>query len=79
MGHLSIFWAQGPHAHWWKQGAAQCDFTLVKHTMHVVSPPMVDSGALWRPVMLPASLSASTGECRGVVVFSDTDRGEVHW
>ena len=39
-----------------------CDLTLEKHTMQVVSPPMDDSGALWRPVILPASLSARTDE-----------------
>ena len=50
MGHDSILAEQGPHAHWWPQGAATCDFGLVKHTEHVVSPPRVDSGTVGLPV-----------------------------
>ena len=35
-GHTCISFEHGPHAHWWPQGAATCDFGLVKHTEHVV-------------------------------------------
>ena len=35
-GQRSILAEQGPHAHWCPHGTAECDFGLVKHTMHVV-------------------------------------------
>eukprot|EP00964_Phaeocystis_antarctica_P124216 scaffold87898_cov68-Phaeocystis_antarctica.AAC.2 len=35
---------------WWPHGTAACDLGLVKQTMHVDWPPMVDSGASGRPV-----------------------------
>ena len=34
---------QGPQAHWCPHGKARCDFGRVKQTIHVVSPPMLDS------------------------------------
>ena len=37
-----------------------CDLGLMKQTMHVVWPPMVDSGASGRPVLNCASASDVT-------------------
>ena len=48
------------HAHWWPHGAARCVFGLVKQTMHVDWPPMVDSGGSGRPVLNCASASDVT-------------------
>ena len=67
-GHTCISFEHGPHAHWWPHGAARCVFGLAKHTMHVVSPPMLDSGTAWRPVRSPTSASerkAATGSEAG--------------
>eukprot|EP00964_Phaeocystis_antarctica_P159609 scaffold130717_cov66-Phaeocystis_antarctica.AAC.2 len=49
-GHSRSRAEQAPQAHWWPHGAARCDFGLTKQIMHVVWPPMVDSGASGRPV-----------------------------
>ena len=39
------------HTLWWPHGTARCDLAPTMHTMHVVSPPMVDSGtSAARPV-----------------------------
>ena len=43
MGHDSILAEQGPQAHKCPHGPATCDFGLEKQTMHVVSPPRMDS------------------------------------
>ena len=63
MGHDSILAEQGPQAHRCPHGPATCDFGLEKETMHVVSPPRVDSGTAARPVstLSSASESAATG------------------
>ena len=55
-----------------------CDFGRAMHTMHVVSPPMVDSGTGTRPVMSPASASASTAgdEGRACAKSAPPDRVE---
>ena len=61
-------WAEHvPHTLWWPHGFARCDFGSAKHTMHVVSPPSVDSGtSARRPVMSPTSASVSgAGACGG--------------
>ena len=59
-GHSCIWAEQAPHAHWWPHGTATCDLGLVKQTMHVDWPPMVDSGASGRPVLNCASASDVT-------------------
>ena len=50
-GHSCIRSAQLPHTLWWPHGAARCDFGWAMHTMHVVTPPRLDSGMALRPVM----------------------------
>ena len=60
MGQSFIFAEQSPQAHTWPHGAARCDLGLMKQTMHVVWPPMVDSGASGRPVLNCASASDVT-------------------
>ena len=55
---------QGAQTHWWPHGRAACVFGLVKHTIHVVSPPIVDSGASRRPVSKVAAASESGEDLR---------------
>ena len=64
-GHALIWAAQSPHAHWWPHGVAAWVFWLTKQMMHVVSPPMVDSGASGRPVEKLASASETGAETGG--------------
>ena len=52
---------QSPQAHLWPHGTAACDLGLTKQTMHVVWPPMVDSGTARRPVSNCAAASDITG------------------
>ena len=59
-GHSRIWAEQASHAHWWPHGTAACDLRLTKQTMHVVWPPMVDSGNSRRPVSNSASVSDIT-------------------
>ena len=49
-GHSFILAEQLLQAHWWPHGTATCDLGLLKQMMHVVWPPMVDSGTSGRPV-----------------------------
>ena len=70
-GHASMSAEQSPHTHWWPHGTAICDLGLVKHTMHVVWPPMVDSGTSGRPVSKRASASETTAGGDGTSVAGD--------
>ena len=58
-GHSCSRSEQGPQTHWWPQGPATWVLGRVKQTMHVVSPPKVDSGTAARPVSNLASASES--------------------
>eukprot|EP00964_Phaeocystis_antarctica_P121917 scaffold85590_cov62-Phaeocystis_antarctica.AAC.2 len=65
-GHSCIRAEQSPHALRWPQGTAACDLGLTKQMMHVVWPPMVDSGGTsGRPVSNCASASDVTVVCGG--------------
>ena len=60
-GHAVILAEQSPHALRWPQGTAACDLGLTKQMIHVVWPPMVDSGGTsGRPVSNCASASDVT-------------------
>ena len=55
-----------PHAQMWPHGTARCDLGCSKQTMHVVSPPMVDSGgSARRGLRLSPSTSASARDAPG--------------
>jgi hypothetical protein len=60
-GHSRTRAEQSPQAHLWPHGTAACDLGLTKQTMHVVWPPMVDSGTARRPVSNCAAASDITG------------------
>ena len=75
-GHSFIFAEQSPQAHWWPHGTATCDFGLTKQTMHVVWPPMVDSGTSGRPVLNCASASDVTAAGGAGGLSSATEAAE---
>ena len=53
IGHSFIWAEQSPQAHQWPHGTAACDLGFTKQMMHVVWPPMVDSGASRRGRVQP--------------------------
>ena len=57
-GHSSFWAEQSSQAQWWPHGTAACDLGLLK--LHVVWPPMVDSGGCGRPMSNCASASDTT-------------------
>ena len=63
---MSILAEHAPHTLWWPHGTAACVFGSAKHTMHVVSPPSVDSGTLRRVLRHDGHVPLLPRACRDV-------------